>query len=228
MTRGTVSADLVATGEIKAVKSDMLMVPPTGEQLRILTLLPSGTRVKKGSVIATFNPTEQERAVEDQQSLLREAELEIARTQASSAARQAQDDLDLLTARFDVRKAELDVQAGEVRAPLVLRKAQLTLEEARRRLEQLEGDRASRSQSDEAALAVAREKETKARFAIRQAQANLAQMVLRASIDGVVSVKDNTNTNFFTTGMTLGGTGPATRCAAAASSPRCWTCRSWR
>jgi len=203
VTRGTVSAGLVATGEIKAVKTDALMVPPTGEQLRILTLVPSGTQVKKGDVVATFDPTDQKRAVEDQQSILREAQLEIARTEASSAARKAQDDLDLLTARFDIRKAELDVQAGEVKPELVRRKAQLTLEEARRRLEQLEGDRASRSESDQAALAVAREKETKARFAIARAEQTLGQMVLRASIDGVVSVKDNTNTNFYTTGMTF-------------------------
>ena len=201
--RGAVSAGLVATGEIRPVKTDALMVPPVGAQLRILTLLGSGTRVKKGDVVATFDPTEQEFALEDQRSTLREAELEIARTESTSASRKAQDDLDLLTARFDLRKAELDLQAGEVRPELEKRKAALTLEEARRRLQQLEGDRASRSESDQAALAVAREKETKARFAIARAQQTLGQMVLRASIDGVVSVKDNTNTNFFTTGMTF-------------------------
>jgi HlyD family secretion protein len=201
--RGAVSAGLVATGEIRPVKTDALMVPPVGAQLRILTLLGSGTHVKKGDVVATFDPTEQEFALEDQRSTLREAELEIARTESASASRKAQDDLDLLTARFDLRKAELDLQAGEVRPELEKRKAALTLEEARRRLQQLEGDRASRSESDQAALAVAREKETKARFAIARAQQTLGQMVLRASIDGVVSVKDNTNTNFFTTGMTF-------------------------
>ena len=169
MTRGTLKADIITTGEIKATKADILVVPPTGGALRILTLLSSGTRVKKGDMVVTFDPTDQEKTVEEQRSMLREAQLEIARTQATTAARQAQDDLDLQTARFDLRKAELDVQASEVRAPLEARKAQLTLEEARNRLAQLEGDRTSRSQSDEAALAVAREKETKAQLAINVA-----------------------------------------------------------
>jgi HlyD family secretion protein len=203
VTRGTLKSDVVTTGEIKAVKSDVLSVPPTGTPLRILTLVPAGTLVKKGDTVVSFDPTDQEKVVEEQRSVLREAELEIARTQATTAARQAQDDLDLLTARFDVRKAELDVQASEVRPQLEARKAQLTLEEARNRLAQLEGDRASRSQSDGAALAVAREKETKAHFAINLATSILAKMALKTTMDGVVSVKDNTNTNFFFSGMTF-------------------------
>ena len=203
VTRGTLKADLVTTGEIKAAKSDILVVPPTGAALRILTLVPAGTRVKKGDTVVTFDPTDQEKAVEEQRSVLREAQLEIARTLATSAARQAQDDLDLLTARFDLKRAELDVQASEVRAPLEARKAQLTLEETRNRLAQLEGDRASRSKSDEAALAVAREKETKAQLAIQVATTILSQMVLKASMDGVVAVKDNLNISFGYQGMTL-------------------------
>jgi hypothetical protein len=203
VTRGTLKADLITTGEIKAAKTDILSVPPTGTPLRILTLLPSGTHVKKGDAVVTFDPTEQQKAVEEQRSVLREAQLEIARTEATAAARQAQDDLDLLTARFDLKKAELEVQASEVRPPLEARKAQLTLEEARNRLAQIEGDRASRSESDTAALAVAREKETKAQFAIQLATTILSQMALKASMDGVVAVKDNTNTNFFFSGMTF-------------------------
>ena len=38
VTRGTLKSDLVTTGEIKAAKTDVLSVPPTGTPLRILTL----------------------------------------------------------------------------------------------------------------------------------------------------------------------------------------------
>jgi hypothetical protein len=217
VTRGTLKADVITTGEVKATKTDLLVAPPTGATLRILTLLPSGTRVTRGETVASFDPTEQEKTVEEQRSLLREAQLEIARTLAANAARQAQDELDLQVARFDLRKAELDVQANEVRPPLDARKAQLSLEEARTRLAQLEGDRASRSQSDEAAIAVAREKETKAQLAITVATTILSQMVLKASMDGVVSVKDNQNVNFGYQGMTLNEyrIGDQTRAGAA-------------
>lgn len=201
--RGTVKADVVTTGEIRAAKAELLMVPPAGVPLRILTLASAGARVKKGDLVVSFDPSDQERIVDEQRSTLREAELEIAKTQATTAARQAQDDLDVLTAQFDLRKAELDVQASEVRPQLEARKAQLTLEEAQQRLAQLQRDRASRTQSDDAAMAVAREKETKARFAIDTATRILSQMTLRASFDGVVSIKDNQNVGFFFPGMTF-------------------------
>ena len=48
-------------------------MPPTGTPLRILTLLPAGTRVKKGDTVVTFDPTDQEKVVEEQRSVLREA-----------------------------------------------------------------------------------------------------------------------------------------------------------
>jgi hypothetical protein len=203
VTRGTLKADLITTGEIRATKSDVLSVPPTGAALRVLMLRPTGTRVTKGETVVTFDPTDQEKAVEEQRSVLREAQLEIARTLATSAARQAQDALDLQTAQYDLKKAELDVQASEVRPQLEARKAQLTLEEARNRLAQLEGDRASRTQSDAAALAVAREKETKANLAIQVATTILSQMALKASMDGIVSIRENTNISFGYQGMTL-------------------------
>jgi hypothetical protein len=203
VTRGTLKADLITTGEIKATKSDVLSVPPTGAALRILTLLPTGTRVTKGETVVTFDPTDQEKVVEEQRSVLREAQLEMAKTLATSAARQAQDALDLQTAQYDLKKAELDVLGSELKPPLDARKAQLTLEETRNRLAQLEGDRASRTQSDAAALAVAREKETKANLAIQVATTILSQMTLKAAMDGIVSIKENANVTFGYQGMTL-------------------------
>src|SRR4029079_5088671 len=102
-------------------------------------LLPAGPRVTKGDTVVTFDPTDQEKTVEEQRSVLREAELEIARTRATTAARQAADALDLQTAHFDLRKAELDVQASEVQRSIDARKAQLTLEEVRNRLARTRG-----------------------------------------------------------------------------------------
>src|SRR4029453_951856 len=68
---------------------------------------------------------------------------------------------------------------------------------------QREGDRTPRAQPDRAALGVAREKETKAQRAIQVATTILSQMVLKASMDGIVAVKDNLNISFGYQGMTL-------------------------
>jgi HlyD family secretion protein len=199
--RGQVDTSVQVTGELRATKSELLSAPASGTQLRLLQLVQTGTPVKKGDLIVAFDPSDQEYLVEEQKSMLLEANLEIEKLQADNAAQKAQDDVDLLTARFDLRKAELDVQANEILTPIQARKNELTLEEAKRRLAQLQDDVASRTKSNEAALAVAEEKRNKAKITIDQAQRLLDQMELRASMDGVVAVRENRETNFFFWGM---------------------------
>ncbi len=201
--RGQVDTSVHATGELRATKSEVLSAPASGAQLRILTLKATGTEVKKGDLVVEFDPSDQEYQVEEQKSILREAQLEIEKLQAENAAQKAQDDVDLLTARFDVRKGELDVQGNELLSTIDARKRELTLEEARRRLAQLEEDVQSRAKSSEAALAVALEKKNKAQLTIDQAQRLLDQMHLKAGMDGIVAVRENRETNFFFWGMTF-------------------------
>jgi HlyD family secretion protein len=199
--RGQVDTSVYATGELRATKSEVLSAPPSGTQLRILHLRATGTAIKKGDVIVEFDPSEQEFQVEDQQSQLTEANLEIEKLEAESAAQKGTDALDLLTARFDLRKAQLDVQGNELLSAIEARKKELTLEEAKRRLAQLEEDVASRTKSSEAAMAVALEKRNKAKITIDQAQRLLDMMKLRATMDGVVAVRENRESNFGFWGM---------------------------
>lgn len=201
--RGDVDTSVVARAELRAARSEVLSAPPSGTQLRILKLVPTGTPVRKGDVVVEFDPSDQEFIVEEQKSILEEAYLEIEKLLAEQAAQKAQDDVDLLTAQFDLRKAELDVKGNELLSAIEARKNELTLEEARRRLAQLQEDVASRTKSNAAALAVAMEKKNKAQIAIEQAQRLLDQMQLRATMDGIVAVKDNRETNFFFWGMTF-------------------------
>jgi HlyD family secretion protein len=201
--RGEVDTSVQVTGELRATKTESLTAPPSGTTLRILRLAQTGAPVKKGDIVVAFDPSDQEYQVEEQKSILLEAELEIEKLQADNAAQQAQDDVDLLTARFDMRKAELDVQANEIQTAITARKNELTLEEAKRRLAQLEQDVSSRTKSSEAALAVAAEKKNKAQITIDQAQRLLDQMELRAAIDGVIAVRENRESNFGFWGMTF-------------------------
>jgi HlyD family secretion protein len=201
--RGQVDTSVHATGEIKTTKSELLSAPPAGAQLRILKLKMTGTPVKAGEVVVEFDPSEQEYLLEEQRSILKEAELEIEKMRAEAAAQTAQDQVDLLTARFDLRKAQLDVQGNELLSAIEARKRELTLEEAHRRLAQLDEDVKSRAKSSEASMAVALEKRNKARITMDQAQKLIDQMTLSATMDGIVAVRENRETNFFFWGMTF-------------------------
>ena len=67
----------------------------------------------------------------------------------------------------------------------------LSLEEARRRLAQLEEDVKSRAETNKASLLVVEEKRNKALIATQRVQQVIDSLVLRAPLDGVVSLKEN-------------------------------------
>ncbi len=205
VTRGTVALDVQITGELRAKRSVPLAAPRAGGSLPLVRLAGTGTAVRRGDVVMEFDPAEQAHALEQSRSELEEAEQEIVKMQADAAVRQAEDDVALLTARFDVRRAELEaVNDPDLIPAIEARRHALALEEARRRLAELEEGLASRAATDRAALAVLEERRTQARLASRQAQRIIDDLVVRAPFDGVVVVGDNRDgVQVFFSGMTL-------------------------
>ena len=181
-----------AIGDLRAGRTLTLVTPPVGGgSLRIVKLLATGVAVKKDDVVVEFDPADQLYALAQAQSELKEAEQEIVKMKADAAVQKAQDDVAMLTARFDVRRGELDTTANELIAAIEARKNVLSLEEARRRLAQLEEDVKSRAETNKASLLVVEEKRNKALIATQRVQQVIDSLVLRAPLDGVVSLKEN-------------------------------------
>jgi multidrug resistance efflux pump len=203
--RGAVELRVVANGELRTPHTATLVAPPVSGTLQIVKLLRSGTPVKKDDVVVEFDPGEQEYNLEQAQSQLREAEQQIIKSKADAAVQAAQDKVDLLKAAFDVRRAELEVQKNELLSEIDARKNTLALDEARRRGAQLQQDVNSRQISNEAGIAVLEQKAQQARLSMQQAQTSIQNMVIKAPMDGVVSVKENQDASggFFYTGMIL-------------------------
>jgi HlyD family secretion protein len=191
VTKGPLKLTVHSTGELRAGRTVTMVTPPVGGMLRIVTLLQTGMPVKTGEVVVEFDPADQQYALEQAKSELAEAEQEIVKMKADAAVQGAQDEVGLLTARFDVRRGELDTTANEFIGALEAQKNVLSLEEARRRLAQLLEDVKSRAATNQASLAVSLEKRNKAQLAMQRAQQVIDSLVIRAPFDGVVSVKEN-------------------------------------
>ena len=73
-----------------------------------MSLLETGAAVRAGDVVMEFDPADQQHLLEQNLLQLQEAEQEIIRLRADAEVRGAQADVELLTARFDVRRAEMD------------------------------------------------------------------------------------------------------------------------
>ena len=203
--RGPLKLDVHATGELRASRVASLMAPPAGGALRLVRMADTGAALHAGDVAMEFDPAAQQFSLEQAKSELAEAEQEIIKMRADVDVRTADDGVNLLTARFDVRRAELDARADETIIAAVERKKRLlALEEAKRRLAQLEEDVQSRTATNRAALAVVEEKRTKATLAAQRAQQIIESLIVRTPIDGLVIARENRDqTNIFYSGMTL-------------------------
>jgi HlyD family secretion protein len=195
--RGEVDTSIHATGELKSTRTTTLTAPAVGGQLRLISLLPTGSPVKTGEVVMAFDPSDHENKLIEERAQLLEAELEIEKLKADAEVQVARDKVDLLTARFDVRKAELDITGNELLSAIKARQNELTLEEARRRLAQLEEDVKSHATTNVAAMAVLIEKRKKAQLAMDQAQLTIDSMVVKAKADGIIAVSPNRDGQFF-------------------------------
>src|SRR5438874_532419 len=130
---GDVSVVVYTTGEFKPLKAQALVAPSVGGPMQILRIAATGTPVKAGEVVVEFDQSEMEDRLETALSEFAQAEQEIAKMRADATVQHAQDEVTLLTARFDVRRAELDVQGSLLSSEIDKQKLVLTLEEAKGR-----------------------------------------------------------------------------------------------
>jgi len=193
--RGDVQVDVFTAGELRAPHTVSLIAPSVNGTLQIVSMLSTGAAVKPGDVVVQFDPSEQEYNFEQSDSQLRQAEQDINKAKADTAVQAAQDETDLLKARFDVRRAQLEVGRNELVSTIDAQKNNLALEEAKRKLAQLEQDIKSRATSGEAGIKVLEEKRNAARLAMQVARQNIENMTLKSTIEGLVAAKDNRDAN---------------------------------
>ena len=204
--RGELALQVHAAGELRASHSIMLTAPAIGgDALQITQLVRTGQSVHKDDVIFEFDPSEQSYKLEQNRSELLQAEQEITKAKADAVVLDAKDKVQLLKDRYDVRRAELDVQKNELVSKIDADKNLLALEQAKRVLAEQEKDIESHKASDQAATYLAQEKFNKAKLAMDQAQKNLDKMKVTAPMDGLVSIQKNMNASggIFFTGMSL-------------------------
>ncbi len=189
---GPMRLDVRTVGEMRAGRVVTLAAPAAGSSLRVVRIAETGAAVHKDDVIIEFDPADQLYSVEQSQSELAESEQQIVRLRADLDAQIAADQVGLLTARFDVRRAELDAKMPErLISGIDFKKRALALEENRRRLAQLDHDALSRTITGRAGVAVVEERRNRSRLSAERSQQIIDSLDVLAPIDGLVVVREN-------------------------------------
>ncbi|MCS7314407.1 MAG: efflux RND transporter periplasmic adaptor subunit [Bryobacterales bacterium] len=201
--KGDVVIRTFARGELRAVRQATLVAPNLFGTVQITRLAPLGAFAKEKDLIVEFDDSEVRSRLEERELELQQIEEQIKKAQAELAIRNNQDQVDLLRARYSVRLAELEVRRAELKSAIDAKKDLLTLEEARRRLKQLESDIKSRLEQAEAEIAVLRERRNRALLEVRRERQRLMQVKLLAPISGLVAIRQSRPMGMYFPGMQL-------------------------
>ncbi len=202
--RGDVRFTVSARGELQGSNSEMLVAPMTGARELIITFLRQpGELVEPGAEVVRFDTTDQEFTLAEAEADVAEAQQQVIQAEADAAAKEEETKALLLTARSDLKLAELEARKNPLLAAIVARQNTLAVEAARDRLHQLEQDLSNRQATARAAIRIQEAARNKAQVKAETARKNIDSMTLKAKSGGYVNIQQNTNGNFMFWGMQL-------------------------
>lgn len=189
--RGDVVVRSFTRGELRTVRTATLAAPNLFGNVQVTRLASLGALSREKDLIVEFDDSEVLSRLESKQLELEQVDEQIKKAQADLAIRNNQDQVDLLIARYSVRRAELEVKRNEILAEIDRKKNNLNLDEARKRLTQLESDIKSKQEQALAELNVLRERRNRNLLDINREKSRLSQVKLLSPMSGLVAIKQN-------------------------------------
>lgn len=177
-------------GEMRSTNSVVLAAPQVPDS-RIVRIAESGKPVRKGDVIVEFDAAQQEQNLLERNTTVRTVDSEIIQTQASHRMVDEQDAMNLMTAQYNLKRAELDASKAEVVSRIEGAKSRLDVGISEGELKQVGTVLGSHTTTQEADLERLQQRKDKTVRDVDRAKGYLTKMVLRAPQDGIVNVLPN-------------------------------------
>ena len=187
-----VKREVRVTGVIQAVHATKIMVPQiTGNanQMTLTRIVPNGTRVEAGDLIATFDATTQMDAVRDANAKFDDLGHQADQKRAQNRADAEKRNTDLQQAQADLATAQIELRKGPVLSEIM----RLTNEEKARiaalHVESLKKSNALHDKADLAALRILELQRDRQKVAMERAQTNVERLEVKAPLSGMVAME---------------------------------------
>jgi hypothetical protein len=178
-------------GELRVVRSATITAPNLSGQTQITQLAPLGAFAREKNLVVAFDDTAVQNRVIESQIEVEKIQQQLRKARADLQLSANKDEVDLLEARYGVRRAELQMKRNELISTIDARKNELTLEEAKRRLERLQSDVQSKRTQAEAQIQVLQEQRRRALIDLNRDKARVLEARSLAPISGLMAVKQN-------------------------------------
>ncbi|MBZ5725650.1 MAG: efflux RND transporter periplasmic adaptor subunit [Acidobacteriia bacterium] len=189
-------------GELHAVRSVTLNAPNLNGTVQVTRLAPVGALAREKDLIVEYDDSERLAALEEAQLSVQSVDEQIKKAKADLAIQQSQDQVTLLKTRYDVRRADLEVQRNPIIDAIDAKKNILSQQQSRKALEQLEADIQARQEQADSQLAVLREQRNRSLIDVSRELMRIANTKSLALITGLVSIKQN-RAGYFNFGQQL-------------------------
>ena len=212
--RGAFTVKVATSGELKARESVQITAPPDAQQagayqMKISSIVPEGTVVKKGDVVA-----ELDRSVVA--SKLQEVSLALQKAEAQYEQAMLDSTLNLSSARENIRTMELGLEEKRLakeqavyEAPTVRRQAEIDYEKAERQLAQSKDDYGTKTEQARAKMREVGADVARQRGLLKVVQDVMAGFTIRAPAPGMVIYAKEWNGKKRTTGSQVSAWDPA-------------------
>jgi hypothetical protein len=189
--QGDVVIRAYTRGELRALRSDTLAAPNLNGTVQVTRLAPLGAFAREKDLIVEFDDSEVLARIEETELGLESTDESIKKSEAELAIRANQDQVDLLSKQYAVRRAELQVQRNPLLAAIEQKKNTLSLDEAKQGLAQFQSDMKARKDQADASLALMRQQRQRSVIDLTRDQLRLRQTKLLSSMTGLVAIRQN-------------------------------------
>ncbi|MFN3322310.1 MAG: efflux RND transporter periplasmic adaptor subunit [Bryobacteraceae bacterium] len=165
-------------------------------------LVPPGSRVKKGDVVAEFDRQYLQERLDDYHATYAQAEASFKSLLAELEVTRKAHEQSIASAKADLDKAQLDLKTVPVRSAIDSERLRLVADEAEARYKQLLSEVEHVRIAEAAQIRVAELELAQARNELRRMESNVDQMIIRAPIDGITVMQNiRRGTEFATIGQ---------------------------
>jgi len=213
--RGEFRVTVTTSGELKAREFVQITAPPNAQQagayqMKISSIVPEGTVVKKGDVVAELDRSVVAAKLQDVTLALQKAEAQYEEALLDST-------LNLSTARENIRTMELGLEEKRLakeeavyEAPTVRRQAEIDYEKAERQLAQAKSDYETKTEQARAKMREVGTEVSRQRALLKVIQDVMAGFTIRAPAPGMlIYVKEQWSGKKRTTGSQVTAWDPA-------------------
>ena len=178
------------TGVIEPRRSVRVVVPqpsPPATRLTLTSIVPHGSVVASGDVIARFDPIEQAALARDASAKFKDLSEQVRQKEAENRANSERRRSALQEAQAELAKAQLEVSKAAILSDADQKKNALRAERAGLHIQSLEKSNKDHDAADTAALRILELQRDRQRRAFELAQATIDRLELRAPLSGMVA-----------------------------------------